>query len=134
MHMEGETQATNMKYCTVHTPQRHKLALRKFNWNAGGSKVSPARLHSIAETEINTTVMVKKADQVVHVYNLRTKLPNVDFNCQRRWIFCGQHGRDLIQLGQGTFQIYKAKIRLENSVLRRLLMKESRYKDHSLRP
>lgn len=127
--MEGETLATNMKYCIVHTPQTHKLTLGKFNWKAGGSKVSPARLHSIAETEINTTVMVKAADQVVHVvYNLRTKLPNVDFNCQRRWIFRGQHGEGLIQLRQGTFKIHKAKIRFENTILRRLLMKESRYK------
>lgn len=95
--MEGETQATNMKYCIVHTPQTHKLALGKFNGKARGSK---ATLHSIAE--INTTVMVKEADQAVHVYNLKTKLPNVDFACQRRWIFCGQHGGDLIQLGRGT--------------------------------
>lgn len=130
--MEGETQATNMKYCIVHTPQTHKLALGKFNWKAGGSKVSSARLHSIAETEINTTVMVKEADQGVHVYNLRTKLPNVHFNCQRRWIlFCGQHGRGLIQLGQGTFRIHKAKIRFENTLLRWLLMMESKYKEHS---
>lgn len=129
--MEGETQATNMKYCIVHTPQTHKLALGKFNWKAGGSKVSSARLHSIAETEINTTVMVKEADQAVHVYNLRTKLPNVDFNCQSRWIFCGQHGGGLIQLGQATFKIHKAKIRFENTLLRQLLMTESKYKEHS---
>lgn len=97
--MEGETQATNMKYCVVHTPQTHKLALGKFNGKASGSKVSLATLHSIAE--INTTVMVREADQAAHVYNLRTKLPNVDFNCQRRWIFCGQHGGDLIQPREG---------------------------------
>lgn len=132
--MEGETQATNMKYCIIHTPQTHKLGLGKFNWQAGGSKVSPARLHSIAETEINTTVMVKEADQAVQVYNLRTKLPNVDINCQKRRIFCGQHGGDLIQLGQGTFKINKAKIRFKNTVLRRLLLKASKYKEHSLRP
>lgn len=60
--MEGETQATNMKYCIVHTPQTHKLALGKFNRKAGGSKASPARLQSIAETEINTTDMVKGAN------------------------------------------------------------------------
>lgn len=132
--MEGEIQATNMKYCIVHRPQTHKLALGKVNWKAGGSKVSPARLHSIAETEINTTVMVKEADQAVQVYNLRTKLPNVGFNCQKRWIFCGQHGGDLTQLGQGTLKIHKVKIRFKNIVLRRLLMKASKYKEHSLRP
>lgn len=38
--MEGETQATNMKYCTVHTPQTHKLALGKFSRKAGGSKAA----------------------------------------------------------------------------------------------
>lgn len=111
--MEGETQATNMKYCIVHTPQTHQLALGKFNGKAGGSKASLATLHSIAE--INTTVMVKEADQEVHVYNLRTKLPNVDFNCQRRWIFCGKHGGDLIQQRRGTFKTHGAKIRFKNS-------------------
>lgn len=41
--MEGETQATNMKYCIVHTPQTHKLALGKFNRKAGGSKASSSK-------------------------------------------------------------------------------------------
>lgn len=71
---------------------------------------------------------------MVGVYNLGTKLLNVDCNCQRRWIFWSQYGRGLIQLEQGTFNIHKAKIRCESAILRRLLQKESRYKEHSLIP
>jgi len=71
---------------------------------------------------------------VVLVYNLRTKLLNVDCNCKRRWIFYSQYGGNLIQLEQGPFKIHKAKIRLESTILRRLLKKESRYKEYSLSP
>lgn len=54
--------------------------------------------------------------------------------CQKYSLFYSQYGGNLIQLEQGPFKIHKAKIRLESTILRRLLKKESRYKEYSLSP
>jgi len=58
----------------------------------------------------------------------------VDCNSNSRWFFYSQYAANLIQLDQGPFIFHTAKIRLESTILRRLLKKESRYKEYSLSP